>query len=422
MKNLLNLPSSADIKKILRHGSRKLPSFPLAAAKLIEISKEDKASLADFAKIVETDPGISLRVLEIVNSAMYGLKRKITVLSEAVVFVGLDEIKKLADEQNNEVAKYARYRMLGASHMCLGELGSAQRELKLLVDGYVPQQHEKLKSVYGIDLRIAGRCFLSEVQWLTGDIEAAQASASQALLEARAMHHLHSHAFSLHFCALLAFLNRDRELVLQHTGDLMELASENAIGAWPTLGKAMQAWAKLNEDNSEEMLNALKDGVSAAQNLGVAMFIPFFYCRIAEEMLASGQWKIAAQYIQNTEDLISRTAEIVFKGEILQLKAQLRLHDNDAAKALILFQEGLNQANAIGAHSVALRVANSYAGYLLEQGNIPEAEATLLPVIGQFKGSLHNSDIDHGRELLSQIQAALLTHSTAGDPVDISGA
>ncbi|MBU2481693.1 MAG: HDOD domain-containing protein, partial [Proteobacteria bacterium] len=34
--------------------------------------------------------------LEIVNSAMYGLKSKITVLSEAVVFLGLDEIKKLS--------------------------------------------------------------------------------------------------------------------------------------------------------------------------------------------------------------------------------------------------------------------------------------------------------------------------------------
>jgi diguanylate cyclase (GGDEF)-like protein/putative nucleotidyltransferase with HDIG domain len=96
MKNSLNLPSSADIKKVLRHDNRKLPSFPPAAAKLIEISRNDKASLADLAKIVETDPGISVRVLEIVNSAMYGLKRKITALSEAVVFVGQDEIKKIA--------------------------------------------------------------------------------------------------------------------------------------------------------------------------------------------------------------------------------------------------------------------------------------------------------------------------------------
>jgi len=96
MKDKLNLPTSEDIKKTLRLESGKLPSFPPAAAKLLEASRDDKTSIDDIAKIVETDPGISIRVLEIVNSAMYGLRRKITALSEAVAFLGLDEIKKLA--------------------------------------------------------------------------------------------------------------------------------------------------------------------------------------------------------------------------------------------------------------------------------------------------------------------------------------
>jgi len=96
MTDKLNLPSEADIKKILKLDSKKLPSFPQVAAKLFEASKDENVSLADFSKIVETDPGISVRVLEIINSAMYGLRRKITALSEAVVFLGLEEIKKLA--------------------------------------------------------------------------------------------------------------------------------------------------------------------------------------------------------------------------------------------------------------------------------------------------------------------------------------
>jgi two-component system cell cycle response regulator len=96
MTDRLNLPLELDIKKILKLDDKKLPSFPQVAAKLLEISKDEAASLKDLSKIVETDPGISIRVLEIVNSAMYGLTRKITALSEAVVFLGADEIKKLA--------------------------------------------------------------------------------------------------------------------------------------------------------------------------------------------------------------------------------------------------------------------------------------------------------------------------------------
>ena len=96
MSSRLNHPSASDIKKVLKLDSKKLPSFPQVATKLLEVSRDESASLADLSKIVETDPGISVRVLEIVNSAMYGLGRKVTALSEAVVFLGLDEIKKLA--------------------------------------------------------------------------------------------------------------------------------------------------------------------------------------------------------------------------------------------------------------------------------------------------------------------------------------
>jgi|GEM_PF-277839 len=96
MTDKLNLPSESDIQAVLTLDRDTLPSFPQVAAKLLEVSKDDTASLEEVAKIVETDPGISIRVLELVNSAFYGLSRKVTTLSDAVVILGFDEIKKLA--------------------------------------------------------------------------------------------------------------------------------------------------------------------------------------------------------------------------------------------------------------------------------------------------------------------------------------
>ena len=96
MTDKLNLPSQSDIQAVLTLDRDTLPSFPQVAAKLLEVSKDGSASLEEVAKIVETDPGISIRVLELVNSAFYGLTRKITTLPDAVVILGLDEIKKLA--------------------------------------------------------------------------------------------------------------------------------------------------------------------------------------------------------------------------------------------------------------------------------------------------------------------------------------
>ena len=94
MENQLNLPSEADIKSILTLNDKKLPSFPQVAVKLLEASKNGTASLGDLSKILETDPGISARVLEIVNSAFYGIGRQVTKLSDAVTLLGLDEIDR----------------------------------------------------------------------------------------------------------------------------------------------------------------------------------------------------------------------------------------------------------------------------------------------------------------------------------------
>ncbi|PIE61409.1 MAG: diguanylate cyclase [Desulfobacterales bacterium] len=96
MSDRLNLPSESDIKRILKIDRQNLPSFPQAVAKLLEVTRNDSASLEEISKIIETDPGISARILEIVNSAYYGLTRRVTTLSDAVVILGLDEIKKVA--------------------------------------------------------------------------------------------------------------------------------------------------------------------------------------------------------------------------------------------------------------------------------------------------------------------------------------
>ncbi len=174
------------------------------------------------------------------------------------------EFSELAERQNNEIAKYARYRMLGASHMCLGQLELAKDELRQLIDGYEPDKHSPLKAVYGADLRIAGRCFLSEVLWLLGDIDGAKASAAEALSEAREMEHIHSHALALHFCSLVSFLNRDKQQTQEYSDELLELTNTHVLGAWPTLGRAMNGWATMNAGNFDEKMKALIEGVAQA--------------------------------------------------------------------------------------------------------------------------------------------------------------
>jgi len=96
MHRAIDLPSRAEVKKVLTLEGTKLPSFPQAALKLLEVFGDENVSMKDVARVIESDPGIAARVLEIVNAARYGLQRKIKTLPEAIVFLGIDEIRKLS--------------------------------------------------------------------------------------------------------------------------------------------------------------------------------------------------------------------------------------------------------------------------------------------------------------------------------------
>ena len=95
LNDKLILPLESDIKQVLRIDVKEVPSFPPVMAKLLEICSDEDASTQDLSKLVETDPGISAKVLGIVNSALYGLRRNITAVSEAVIYLGFDEVKRL---------------------------------------------------------------------------------------------------------------------------------------------------------------------------------------------------------------------------------------------------------------------------------------------------------------------------------------
>ncbi len=96
MNHAIELPTQEALQRVITLEGSKLPSFPQAVLKLLEMIGDEDVALKDVARVIESDPGIAAKVLGIVNAAGFGLQRKITTLSDALVFLGVDEIRKLA--------------------------------------------------------------------------------------------------------------------------------------------------------------------------------------------------------------------------------------------------------------------------------------------------------------------------------------
>ncbi|MBJ7538907.1 HDOD domain-containing protein [Marinomonas transparens] len=73
----------------------KLPNVPDVVRELIQLFNDPNANYSDIASRVVYDQTISLKVLRMVNSAYFGLSRKISSIDEAVVLLGMEKLKTL---------------------------------------------------------------------------------------------------------------------------------------------------------------------------------------------------------------------------------------------------------------------------------------------------------------------------------------
>ncbi|MCG6659661.1 diguanylate cyclase [Halomonas campisalis] len=68
-----------------------LPSLPAAAARVLDLARTQEPRLADFARAIEQDPALTLRLLSLANSAFYARNGlQVTTCTAAVSRIGLD--------------------------------------------------------------------------------------------------------------------------------------------------------------------------------------------------------------------------------------------------------------------------------------------------------------------------------------------
>lgn len=80
--------------KISNSGS--LPPLPEVLVKLMEACEDSESSLTDIAAIISKDTILNYKVLNLVNSAYYGVALKFNNIQQAVIYLGSNTIKNLA--------------------------------------------------------------------------------------------------------------------------------------------------------------------------------------------------------------------------------------------------------------------------------------------------------------------------------------
>ena len=72
-----------------------LPPLPQVAARVLRISADSDASARDLQKVISTDQALSAQILKISNSAMFGMVREVTTLTQAIMTLGFSTTRSV---------------------------------------------------------------------------------------------------------------------------------------------------------------------------------------------------------------------------------------------------------------------------------------------------------------------------------------
>lgn len=82
------------VEKIRSGGA--LLSMPQSLAKILSMIHNDKFGMQDLARVIMNDPGLTSKVLKMANSAFYRRRAQIATVNQAVMVLGVTQVKCLA--------------------------------------------------------------------------------------------------------------------------------------------------------------------------------------------------------------------------------------------------------------------------------------------------------------------------------------
>lgn len=87
--------SSTEVIDSIRQGLSEIPPLPQVVIQILRELQNPNSTARSVARIVQSDPALAAAILRTVNSALYGLRRQISSVDEAVAMLGYSTVRSL---------------------------------------------------------------------------------------------------------------------------------------------------------------------------------------------------------------------------------------------------------------------------------------------------------------------------------------
>ncbi|GGC66386.1 winged helix-turn-helix domain-containing protein [Undibacterium terreum] len=295
-------------------------------------------------------------------------------------------------------------RILGITHLCLGNLAKSRASLESMLAGHPKNASIEHRIRFLYDEKMLAHASLAQTLWLSGFPDQAMKVAMDAQDEAIELDHLPSLCFALsEAVCVISLLNGDNEALARANTALTSATRQHGVSTWKARARMWAALESLQQGNLDAYDYII---LPALSEIGDAQFFISLCPFLSGTSIALGKHGRIADGLSLIRPAIAR-AQV--NGDATSLVELCR-----ANAVLLLMQGGLEaekcaEEQLMAALSSAseqhflgweLRCAVSLAGVWKRQGKLNSSNPTLKAVVGKFTEGYTTADLIAAADLL----------------------
>jgi predicted ATPase len=232
-----------------------------------------------------------------------------------------EQCLSLAQNVHNPIVLVGAHHLLGCTLYPLGEFALAREHWEAGIALYDSQQH---RSALG-DSGVLCFSYAAWVLWFLGYPDQALQRIHAALTLAQERSHPYSLAIALNYAGELHHLRGEAQALQERAEALVALSTEQGFPLLLALGTIRRGWALAAQEQVEEGIPQIRQGMAAYQALGTELGRPYFLAYLAEAYGKGRQAEEGLSVLAEALAAVDRTGECSHEAELYRLKGELTL-------------------------------------------------------------------------------------------------
>jgi len=315
-----------------------------------------------------------------------------------------------AERTDDTAVHCIAHRILGTTHVTMGEFAVGLHHLKQAEALYDIKGHADYRHPYGPDTGAAALCYMSWALWHLGHFDQASQVATKAMKLAEKLSHPQTLVYTIcHARGFMDLFQHRHEDMQSYARLVISICNENGFSPrWTSWGRILDGWAAICGGDADRGMAVLQKAVAGWQTEG-ARWMPMFLTLEAEGHAKAGRDEAALHAIERALATCENTGERWAMAEVLRTKAcilrSIGRAKSDEIEAILL--DSLEIARRQQARCWELRTSCDLSRLWQRQGRSGEALWLLQSVYDQFEEGFNESDLRTARALLRSLRREL---------------